>query len=127
MSTGKARDWSKVKRSPRVRYTVWFTPEQDEYVRLQADAGDLSLSEYLRSMALDASPVRQRPRPNIDRQLCAALLAELGKVGSNVNQIARTGNQMGVLHSEDLKILRRLSSDIGDMRDALMQALGVEP
>ena len=45
-----------------------------------------------------AKPIRRRARrlPALDTQLLAKILAQLGKIGSNVNQLARVSNSCGV-------------------------------
>ena len=55
----------------------------------------------------------------------ARLLGELGKVGSNVNQIARAFNQHQ--GSPSLKELTEMKGELVAMRTAIMKALGREP
>lgn len=127
MSTEQKRDWSKVRRSPHAYVTVWLTPEQRAYIERQAEAAGVSMSEYMKAAAMAVEPVRRRPQPSVDRRVCGTILAELGKIGSNVNQIARAVNQYATLTLEDFKRLRSIDAHLGEMRDALMGALGREP
>src|ERR1019366_3836980 len=66
------------------------------------------------------------PKSRIDTQAVAKLLAELGKIGSNVNQIAyhlnagRPGDTVEALIAEALR-------DLLEMRGGCMRALGLEP
>ena len=66
------------------------------------------------------------PKSKVDTQAVARLLAELGKIGSNVNQIAkhlnagRPGDTMENMLTETLR-------DLLEMRGVCMRALGLEP
>ena len=123
----KPRDWSQVNRSPHAVVKVWMSPEQRAYVERQAEAAGVSMSEYMRAAAMAVEPIKRRPQPNINRTLCGQILAELGKIGSNVNQIARALNQLATLTLEDFKIMRSVDRQLSEMRNALMEALGREP
>ncbi|MBL4596508.1 MAG: plasmid mobilization relaxosome protein MobC, partial [Robiginitomaculum sp.] len=52
------------------------------------------------------------------------VLAELGKIGSNVNQIARSLNAKSGVHGEHLE---DALTSISAMRTACMEALGRKP
>lgn len=69
-------------------------PTEAEQIRLRADALGVSLSEMLRESALD-EPIRRprKPLPTPDRQALALLTGQLGKVGSNLNQLAYHANR----------------------------------
>jgi hypothetical protein len=87
-----------------------------------ADAGT-NVGDYLRTLADGGSPSpRAVRRPPIERQALAQLLGELGKVGSNVNQLARIANTSGDMPEPDA--LADIASDVRAMRAALMKALG---
>jgi hypothetical protein len=66
------------------------------------------------------------PKSKVDTQAVARLLAELGKIGSNVNQIAkhlnagRPGDTIENMITETLR-------DLLEMRGVCMRALGLEP
>lgn len=78
----------------RVRVT---DQEKSRIEQLAADAG-LTPSDYLRGSVLHTKPARNVPTP--DRALLLKVLAELNKLGSNHNQIARALNRRQ--GSEDL-------------------------
>ena len=82
----------------------------------------LSIGAYLRSLALGNAGPRAVRRPPIERKELARLLGHLGKVGSNINQLARAYNQTGV--RPGFPELVAIRQEIGEMRTALMQALG---
>ena len=54
--------------------------------------------------------------------MLARLLAEAGKIGSNVNQLARTANISGDL--PEVEYLAEILKEVRSIRDALMRALG---
>ena len=56
-----------------------------------AQAG-LSVGAFLRALALGSAGPRAVKRPRVEREQLARLLGEIGKLGSNVNQIARWAN-----------------------------------
>jgi hypothetical protein len=61
-------------------------------------------------------------RPPIERKELARLLGHLGKVGSNLNQLAHAFNSRGRVPG--LAELNDIRSYVRQMRDALMAALG---
>ena len=95
-----------------------------EYTRINdaaAEAG-LTIGAYLRTLALGDAGPRARRRPPIERAELARMLGELGKIGSNINQIAHAYNGRGRSPAtEELAPLRR---GVEGLRDALMAALG---
>lgn len=102
------------------------------------DAAGQSLSkprlraDYARAAALHAAKARvpeppktiRRPgrrRPAYDIELLAKILGQLGKVGSNVNQIAKAANGGG--QGPTSRMLSRLIIDLVEIRDAVRTAL----
>ncbi|MFC5410825.1 plasmid mobilization relaxosome protein MobC [Larkinella bovis] len=86
----------------RVRVTA---AEKRQIWQLAADAG-YTPSDYMRLKTMASTPLRQVPTP--DRAVLLNLMAELGKIGSNVNQIAhalnyfRLSGQLADVNSEDI-------------------------
>jgi hypothetical protein len=60
-----------------------------------AERAGLSLSSYVRGCALSAPTTRAVRRPTVERAALSQILAQLGKCGSNLNQIARVLNSGG--------------------------------
>ena len=61
-----------------------FTLEEDQLLRVEAAKAGLSVSEYIRDLALKhrvSAPAARRADP--------ALISELNRIGVNVNQLAR--------------------------------------
>ena len=75
-----------------------FVLTENEYRTLQQNAQKcgLSRSAYLRRLILN-KPVKARPTKDIQK-----LIGEINKIGSNVNQIARSVNA-GIAKAEDAK------------------------
>lgn len=91
--------------------TLRFTPAEADYVRAQADAASVPLRTYLRELALmDQEVVTRRARSrglSVPAYLVSclraaspsagiadpALIAELNRIGVNLNQLARAVNR----------------------------------
>ena len=97
-----------------------------ELLYLQERAGALSLSEYLLKAGLgQAIPQRRQPQPV--PQLNREMLLELGKIGGNLNQIARMCNlslQRGVTCNVDLQVILELQAAIQTLSQRIC---GIEP
>ena len=105
------------------RVTVRFTPEEFGQVTAAAKrAGFDSLGEFLRVRALGAGRGKRAKLPPMDRAELVRVLAELGKIGSNVNQIARAVNSGGDLPSA--ATLGDIQDDLARTFEAVRKALG---
>lgn len=81
------------------RFEVRFTPE--EWVALQqraSEAGASSTAIWARSVLLPAHD-QANQETKVEHRLRVQLLASLGKIGSNINQIARSLNRMKMWNS----------------------------
>ena len=120
----KAAPWRGRRRVPDPKncfVAVRCTPDERAALTAAAAQASLSVGAYLRATALGGTGPRAVRRPTADREALARLLGELGKVGSNVNQIARVANTSGDPPEPDT--LGRIALDVRAMRDALMEAL----
>jgi hypothetical protein len=88
----------------------------------RAGAAGFSLGAYVRAATLGSPGARHVKRPKGDREQLARLLSEIGKLGSNVNQIAKWCNS--VRSAPGVRELDLMRADVATMRAALMQALG---
>jgi len=89
-------------------------------IRAEAKRAGLSITDYLlrntgRRTAIPAGPVA-------DPLILTRLLGELGKWGSNWNQLAHDRNMRG--QEPDAEELRLIREALVEMRGALMRALG---
>lgn len=94
--------------------------EQAE-LKISAEAAGLSVPSFIRSKVLAEIQTASRPAPpSIDRKLLSQLLGQLGKVGSNINQIAHKLNEGGSIAAP------RITGAIDDfevLRDEILKAL----
>ena len=97
---------------------------QSEYATLSAAAerAGVWLGPYVLAQALGAPPRRSRPRPDVNMAMLARVLAALGMMGGNINQMAKRANESGNLPAQEQ--LKPLQDATWQMRDALMEALG---
>lgn len=73
-----------------VTVRVRFSPLEKSQLVTIAKSRGLSMSDLLRTTALNTAPLFRKASP--ERAAFIKGLAELGKIGSNINQIARTLN-----------------------------------
>lgn len=101
---------------------VRCTAKERSTIDEAARKAGLSIGAYLRTLALGSPGPRAVRRPPIERKELARLLGHLGKIGSNLNQLTRAYNGGG--RAPALAELTALRQEIGQIRDALMKALG---
>jgi hypothetical protein len=88
----------------------------------KATQAGLAVGAYLRRQALGTPGPRAVRKPPVERKELARLLGWLGKLGSNVNQLAHGFNRDRLLPGlPEMLAIRR---EVGEMRAALMKALG---
>jgi hypothetical protein len=103
------------------RFDVRCTPAFRAKALADATAAGLSLSAYVCARLGGSPGPRTRRRPSPDMAMLAKLLAEMGKSGSNLNQIAYH------LNSGETVSVPELAEAIAEHRavaNAIMQALG---
>ena len=110
------------KRKRTINKSFRFSPEEWAEFTAKADAVGLPYAEYMRMQCLDRVPRRRLASP-LDRKLAARLLGQLGKVGSNINQIAKAANAGRLLEAS----LEAALVDLAEMRAAWMQTFGYDP
>ncbi len=99
--------------------------DPDEFAELDeaASQAGLTRASYQRVQSLSAPKTRSTRRAPVERELLAKLLGHIGKLGSNLNQIARDAN-MG------LGLRADLASVLADLRrliPVILRALGRDP
>jgi hypothetical protein len=104
------------------RFDVRCTPGFRARIEADARAAGLSVSGFVCARLGDSPSRRARRSAPADHAALVKLLAELGKIGSNHNQLARIFNTTGETpdHAEWVSI----EHDIQAMRRALLKALG---
>ena len=102
-------------------FSLWLTPDERREIENRAERAGLSMGGYCKSIIFDAPPPRRSRRPVIEKVELARLLGAIGKVGGNLNQLARTLNSEGNISVPELK---EALLDLAEMRAAVMVALG---
>lgn len=111
---------------------------QEEREQLEHDAGERTLSAYIRERLFGKlvgpfqplRPKRKSHAPTPDHVILAQFLGELGKsrLASNLNQIAKAAN-IGTLPVTDELVfeLHAACANVQEMRDAVIKAIGNVP
>jgi len=110
------------KRQRNKRRSVRFTADEFNRIASKADNSGLGFAAFLRAAALDgdAGPRAQR-RPPADHKALRQLLGEVGRIGNNINQIARALNSGEKASLPDLQAALRAYTEI---RNGILEALG---
>ena len=103
---------------------IRLTDAEADQLQAVANRAGLSLGGFARQALLDAPPPRASRRPPIERVELAKLLAHVGKLGSNINQLAKYGNLGRLVEDPHLAAA---AADIAALRAVIMEALGRDP
>lgn len=113
------------KRERQGRAICFVNAAEKAAIEEKAARAGLSVSGYLRALIFGKNSPQPRGarRPMVEKELLVRLLGELGKIGSNVNQIAHVANQgRGV----NYPALSQLAADVVEMRQQVKAVLGRE-
>lgn len=89
----------------------------------RSTASNMTVSNFIRN-ALDRQNVIIKYEITADVPDIKKLIGELGKIGSNLNQIARYFNQGGIISSEMRKEIKKSLRDIYEMKYEVMRMAG---
>ena len=89
----------------------------------RATATNMTVSDFIRN-ALDKQNVIIKYEIIADVKKIKKLIGELGKIGSNLNQIARYFNQGGIISSEMRTEIKKSLRDIYEMKYEVMRMAG---
>ena len=89
----------------------------------RSTASNMTVSNFIRN-ALDRQNVIIKYEITADVPDIKKLIGELGKIGSNLNQIARYFNQGGIISSEMRKEIKKSLRDIYEMKYEVMKMAG---
>jgi hypothetical protein len=103
---------------------------EEERLKLDADAGPLPVSEYIRTCLFENPAARKRTfrRPVQDEQALSQVLAALGqsRLSSNLNQLAKAVHSGSLpVTTETEEALIEACASVRAMSQQLVQALGV--
>ena len=100
-----------------------FTDTEYERLSAHAKAANLPLAEYLRKQ-VTGKKVAFKYEVVADLPELKKLIAEFGKIGSNLNQIARYFNSGGIHSQEMQKAIRQGIADIYEMKYEVLRLAG---
>ena len=89
----------------------------------RSTASNMTVSNFIRN-ALDRQNVIIKYEITADVPDIKKLIGELGKIGSNLNQIARYFNQGGIISSEMRTEIKKSLRDIYEMKYEVMRMAG---
>ena len=110
------------KRQRNVQCHVRFTEKEFAEVAAKAENAGWSPAAFLRATALGSPGPRTQQRHPADRDELRRILGQYGRIGNNINQIARRLNASGWV---DFRMLREALSDLLELRNHILKALGV--
>lgn len=90
---GETRDWRDIKRQRTRQINIRVSDEELEKIEADAGRAGITVGAYVRQVLLDAPIPRQSKRPSIEKESLSKLLGQIGKIGSNINQLAKSNNR----------------------------------
>lgn len=112
------------KRARVTHLTVRLSADERAAVDAAAERAGLTAGSYARQAMLGAPAPRQVRRPPVEKRELARLLGELGKIGGNLNQLAKAANQGLVVYTGEIDAV---VGSLQEMRGAILAALGRAP
>lgn len=108
----KARSGSETRQRP-ARPAMRCSAAELAQLEQRAERAGMTVGAYMRHQCLGEAGPRAVRRPPVERKALAQLLGQLGKCGSNVNQIARALNS-------DREILHDVPETLAEIRKAAL-------
>ena len=105
------------------RVTIRLTDTEFSIIENAAEQAEMSISEYMRTQTMQGQ-VHARFEIVADVAEIKKLIGEFGKIGSNLNQIARYFNQGGIISTEMKNEIRKSLRDIYEMKYKVMKMAG---
>ena len=101
---------------------IRISPEDKERIKLKMeDAGILTMSAYVRKMALDGICIR------LDLKDVRQLTVMLRRCSDNLNQYARRANETGSIYAADVEDLRGRLDGLWDGMEKLLRGFANIP
>ena len=105
------------------RVTIRLTDTEFSIIENAAEQAEMSISEYMRTQTMEGR-VNARFEIVADIAEIKKLIGEFGKIGSNLNQIARYFNQGGIISTEMKNEIRKSLRDIYEMKYEVVKMAG---
>lgn len=102
---------------------VRVTEDLYDVIAKEAEEAHLSVSEYLRKLATDKR-ITLRKEVVFDNPELLSALSNLGKIGSNLNQIARHLNEGGSMNLSLRKELLQCITELRSIREDVKEMAG---
>ena len=99
------------------------TEELYEIIESEASQAKMSVSEYCRSLATNKRIILKKEKVFDDPELLSAF-SNLGKIGSNLNQIARHLNEGNSMDSVMKKELMQCITELRNIREDVKEMAG---
>lgn len=99
------------------------TEELYEIIESEASQAKMSVSEYCRSLATNKRIILKKEKVFDNPELLSAL-SNLGKIGSNINQIARHLNEGGTINLSLRKELLQCITELRNIREDVKEMAG---
>jgi hypothetical protein len=100
---------------------IRWTDEEFTAISEKADKAGLAVAAFMRATALGNPGPRAQRRPPADHRALRQILGEIGRIGNNINQIARAINSGDQANIPELQGALRAYLEI---RNRILDALG---
>ena len=105
------------------RITIRLTDTEFSIIENSAEQAYMSISEYMRKQIMEGQ-VNTKFEVVADVKEIKKLIGELGKIGSNLNQIARYLNEYGVPYNTLSGEVRAAISDLAVLKYEVLKKVG---
>ena len=105
--------------------TIAIRVDDDEATQLAAlaERAGLSVGAFIRQQVIGSTPPRQSRRPPVEKELLSLAMRHMGKIGGNINQLAKHANHGRVPCQHQLEAA---ANAVQDIRNIIMGALGMK-
>jgi hypothetical protein len=102
--------------------------EEFTAIAAKADKAGLAVAAFMRAAALGDAGLRAQRRPPVDHKALRQYLGQVGRLGNNINQIARALNSREeASHPELQEVLRACLDILNRINAALGKTHGPDP
>ena len=108
------------RRAGKKQLKIWLDTADHLAIKAQAEQAGLTVSDYVRTRCIKVPPKRRRKGPDVKE--LHRIAGQIGKIGSNLNQLAREANERGRM--ADFREIQFAREDLKTMTTDLARALG---
>lgn len=110
------------KRKKTTSLVVRLSPAEHDKIKKKAKKLGVTVSAFLRVQALENASADTLLAPTVDQKLLGKVSAQLGRIGSNVNQMAKRLNSGHQVAAKELEAMRR---NLAVMQAAILKAVNM--